>query len=201
MMTDKSKDKDRPSFLDDDDSGEVFKLYTKANNSTHDVFLSDHISSEVPEYFELLHFLSGVNEEDIINVHLMNYGGDCQVGLNLCHAFKNCPAPVVMNIDSPCYSIGALLALSGRSLIMKPGTFLMFHNYSGSAAGKGAELVQQILASKEWLHESFNYFCRPFLTAEEVAKIKKDEDVYIKANDPLMAKRLTRHFKGVEVMK
>ena len=189
----KKKEEEDKDFFDDS-CGEVFKRYTKATKSTHDIFLSDSIESEVPEYFELLHFLSTVSASDTVKVHLMNYGGDCKVGLNLCHCFRNCSAHVIMEVDAPSYSMGAILALSGHELKMKPGTFLMFHNYSGGRSGKGAELVKSVLESQRWLHDSFTYFCRPFLTASEMNKIKKDEDVYIQASNSLMDKRIARHF-------
>lgn len=184
--------------LEDSSGADHFKLYTKATSRQHDVYLSDSVDADSSNYVELLHFFHNVSEDDTINVHLANFGGACHSGLRLAHAIKCCKAPVIIYVDAPCYSMGAILALTGIALYMLPGTFLMFHNYSTLESGKAAEVKAAINQYENHFHYSLKYFCSPFLSKTELNKLLKDEDIYVHANDSDIAKRMIRHFPNVK---
>lgn len=186
--------------FDDDDvdsrSSVAFKIFTTEKRvSTHHIDLDDHFDMPSPDYWELLHKLREAKDTDFVNIYLSSYGGDCHVGFQVCHAVKDCRAHTTIIVKQPCYSVGAILACCADRLIMKPGTLLMFHNYSGGSSGKGGEMLMSAKHQDRWVHESFKYFAYPFLTDKEFDILKKDQDVWVHASDKGLKKRMKRHFK------
>ncbi len=162
----------------------------------YNLTLSMEITDEVSEYYELLHFLQhGAQEGDLIDLNLVNLGGSCYTGVFLAHALKNCRAYVNTNVWFTAASMGAIIALSGDTLNMAPGSTLMFHNYSTMDAGKGHELLTSMVEFKKSWEETFKYFCCPFLTEKDIKNILQDRDMHIHAN--AAASRIERHF-GVQ---
>lgn len=185
--------------MSDDLEIQQFKIFSVNNPAKeHDVYLGDSVSSDSAEYIDLLKFFYETPETDVVRVHLANFGGACHAGLRIAHAIRNCKAPVVIHVDAPCYSMGAIIALAGSALFMYPGTFLMFHNYSTVEAGKGGEVRSAVGEYEKHFHYSLDYFCSPFLAAPEIKKLRNDQDVYIHAEDSNLRSRLKRHFKGVK---
>lgn len=180
------------------DSSELFKIFSRSVGSIHDVFLSDEIHDDSLEYVELIRFLEESKEEDYIQIHLANFGGACHSGLRICHAIKACRAAVIIKVEAPCYSMGAIIALAGDAVVMCPGVYLMFHNYSSTRSGKGSEIKASVQEYEKHFKKSLKYFCYPFLSLKELNKIGRDEDVYIHDDDPNIAARLARHFKNAD---
>lgn len=175
---------------------EIVKIFTTDKKVTkYDIYLDDDFDMPSADYRALFHKLQEAAERDIVNIHLASFGGACHVGFQVCHAVKECKAHTIITIEQPCYSMGAILACCGDKLIMKPGTLLMFHNYSGGSRGKGGEMLMSAKHQDRWLHESFKYFASPFLTDKEFQDLKKDQDVYVHASDRGLNKRMKRHFK------
>lgn len=191
---------DNTEQLEDDglfapDSHQVVKIFTTDKTSKkYDIYLDDDFDMPSANYRELLHQLSKMTESDVVNIHLASFGGACHVGFQVCHAVKECKGQTKIIIEQPCYSMGAILACCAKGLEMKPGTFLMFHNYSGGSKGKGGEMLAGVRHQDKWLHTSFQYFASPFLTDDELSQLKRDQDIYVHAGDKSLKKRLKRHF-------
>lgn len=180
---------------DEDEDCSLIKIFSKPTTTWHhDVYLDSYFDSDPHNYTELLHKLRSMSSQDTATFYLKNYGGDCQMAYSLCHAAKSCKGTITMFVESPCYSMGAIIALCGQKLHMNYGTFLMFHNYTATDRGKGAELLQKVKTADSWLQGQVKYLCSPFLTDKELAALAKDEDVYIFENKPGLAKRIKRHF-------
>lgn len=162
--------------------------------STYTIYLGDTVGHNSARYLKLLQTLKNAQEGDIIHIHMSNFGGACHVGFRIAHNIKASKAKVHMHVEAPCYSMGAILAVCGDELTMCPGTFLMFHNYSGGESGKGGEMKMAIKEYSKHFRDSLEYFCSPFLTEDEITKLVKDIDVYIHARN--YKKRAKRHFKN-----
>lgn len=159
-----------------------------------DLYLNKEIE-EADEFIEIYHTLrSKVEQNDHVNLYLNSVGGSCSTLMSLVNAVKACAAPVNMVVTAPCYSAGASLALCGKTLTMEDNTFLMFHNYSGGAAGKGDDILDSAVNHRKWVYEYFRDIHMPFLTRKECDSIEQNKDLYIHANDKDLEKRIKRHF-------
>lgn len=131
-----------------------------------------------------------------VNIHSKSRGGCCATAYQVIHAIKACKARTTYHMDGPCYSMGAIMALTTNTLKFSgPEVFLMFHNYSGGQYGKGGELKEATHNTDVWLEKALSTYCAPFLSKKEIKDILKDNDVYIHATDDNIDKRLQRHFK------
>jgi len=185
------------SDKEDDLSSKEFKVYSKVTSMQHEVELSDSIDADSTKYRDLINFLeSDVSEADVVNLKLSNFGGACHSGIKLAHAIKNCRGTTITHVVGPCYSMGAILALTTDGIIMYPKSFLMFHNYSSEQSGKGAELLSSVEQYKEHFRGILEYFCYPFLTTKEIGHIVSDHDKYVHETDEDLMRRSKRHFKA-----
>lgn len=180
------------------EANDYFKIKTIVSSEEHHIYLSDYVHFETSVYTDLIHFLKNAPANDVVKIHLANFGGSVHAGLQLAHAIKECQALTIVDVSAPCYSMGAILALCGRCVVTRPTSYLMFHNYSGGESGKGAELKTSIGEFSKHFEKILRYFCTPFLTEKEVKSLLKDEDVYVHFDNQEFIKRLKRHFKGVE---
>lgn len=179
-----------------DDEEEIIKIFTKTEyNYKHDVHLDSAFGSNPIDYRELFQKLRQMSTKDEMTLHSKSYGGDCQMAFALCHYVRQCKGKVTIHVESPCYSMGAILACCGDKLDMNPGTFLKFHNYSGGEYGKGGELMLGLKQRDMWFKGQLKHFCTPFLTDKELERIANDGDIYIFEGKPGLAKRIKRHFK------
>lgn len=160
---------------------------------THHVYFGE-VVEDTHLYVDLVHSLRVASPNDKFLFHLYNYGGSCHTGAFLINAIRSSAAIVTMSVEAPCYSMGAVLALSGDSLMIHPHTFLMFHNYSAGFGGKGGELGERVKNEDRILKSLDHIVCAPFLTKKEIAAIDSDRDVYVHHDDEDLQARLTRHF-------
>jgi ATP-dependent protease ClpP protease subunit len=180
---------------DEDSSSSSFKIISKPKSSSiHDVYISQSLS-EASNYESLFNLFRSASSQDIINMYLGSPGGLVSTGVQLINSIKDSSATVNMIVDTPCYSMASVLALTGSSLTFNNHTMLMFHNYSGGAYGRGAELMCQIKAHQEWVYTLFNEVCSPFLTDDEIDYIFQDGNIYINSWDKNLKARIKRHFK------
>ena len=159
----------------------------------YSIYLSENVESNF-EYVKLLETLRRVTKDDSVTLYLANYGGYCSTGFQIANAIKECKSGVDIIVDAPCFSMAAILAVSGKSLKMNPGTFLMFHNYSGGDYGKGKERLDATVHYYEHFQKAIKNVCYPFLTKDELDAIKHDKDVYISWDERGLKNRMKRHF-------
>ena len=183
------------SATDDSDLDEKFKIYCKPKTVSHySIYLSENVENNFA-YSDLMHQFRSVGKENVVTLYLANYGGQCSTGFQLFNTIKECKARVDVVIDAPCYSMGAILALSGDSLRLQNGAFLMFHNYSSVEMGKGTEMHKAVTHYHDYFHRHLNRVCSPFLDKKELESLKNDNDIYIAYDDKDINKRIKRHFK------
>ena len=122
-------------------------------------------------------------------------GGRCDVGFMLIDRLQALECPKDVIVPYPSYSMGAIMALCGDSLVINEGSFLMFHDYSTGGRSKGNELFKSTEAYSEVFAHRFRKICKPFLTEKECEDVLQGKDLYIKWNDPTLESRKRRHFK------
>ena len=148
-------------------------------------------------YAEFIEDLAMMSENDAVALYINSPGGRIDVGVSLINAIKYSKAPVTAIVESPSYSMASIIALACKKLIMLDNTFLMFHNYSTMAGGKGQEFIQNVQHTNDHFKKLMLDVCCPFLTRKEVEQTFKDQDIYVYNDDVSLEKRTVRHFKGV----
>lgn len=146
------------------------------------------------DFPELFNLLASATEADKITISLNSGGGRCDIGQMIIRAIQGCKAHVHVDVVYPSASMASLIALSGNSLTLQPGSYLMWHNYSGGAQGKGDAMVQGITADDRAL-KVMNAVCAPFLTPAEMRSVESDKDIYLFWDDKSLPDRIKRHFR------
>lgn len=178
---------------------------TRQVKTTEGTFTSEYISYTVDllgsikgkGYETLCTFLrNDVTAHDQVTLALSNTGGSVDAGYKIINALRACQGYITCRVESPCYSMGAILAIAGDALVMEKNTFLMFHNYSGMQGGKGQEALDMHIHTHDWIKHAFKSVCMPFLTKVEMDRIFDDKDLYVHDNAKDLKARMKRHFKG-----
>ena len=161
-----------------------------------DVYIRGPIE-EFEYYDPVIEEFANLSENDVVYVHLNTPGGDCAIGFFLIDQILSLPCPVHMIVEYPTYSMGAIMALCGTSLRINPDSYIMFHDYSGGAHGKGEDTAQYVSNYRRVFKDRFTRLCKPFLSLAEVNKMFKGEDLYIYDGDNTgtpLEHRLKKHF-------
>lgn len=188
------------SKLHDDDELDLIenktcRVYKKSRGTKYDIYLSHSIEVYEAGYLEVLRICEEATENDSILFHLANFGGSCHQGFRICSVIRACKAATYAIVEAPCYSMGAIIALAPKHLVIYNGTFLMFHNFSGESGGKGGEMALSVGEYAKHFKFQITDLCSPFLTSKEIEGIHQDRDVYIHAEETGLTKRLLRHEK------
>ncbi len=175
-------------------STEKCQILSKSMGKNYTVHLRGSIQ-DFDDYSELYSLITNITSNDTLSVYLNTPGGDCSVGFSLAGLFLGCKCPIAMIVEYPTYSMGSIIALCGDELHFSPNTYLMFHDYSGGAGGKGEDVWLYTDNYRKVFKEKFKNICSPFLSHSEISKMFKGEDIYIHHDDPLLEQRLKKHFK------
>jgi len=164
--------------------------------------LAQHIQLELlgplenfTDYDDLIVDLDAATERDVIDLVINSPGGDCGVGQMIIRAIQRSRALVRAVVVYPSYSMASIISLACDDLVIEPGAFLMFHNYSTVIHGKGDE-IKQMAANVDLSLVAMMDVCKPFLTPKEIKMLEHDKDVYITSDDPTLEQRIKKHYKN-----
>lgn len=161
-----------------------------------DITFSDEVESPPFKYADLCLMLrEEVKEDDVVNVYISNYGGCCDSAATIVNAMRDCKGTVNCIVTAPSYSAATMIALAGDTLVLKPYSYLMFHNFSAAESGKGGELKAAVINVERVIHGMMRSLYSEFLTKKEIADIITDKDVYVHWDDKDLNDRLSRKFK------
>lgn len=169
---------------------------TIQQSNVHRYNLYDGIE-EFEDYEEFIEDLATFTPNDAVALYINCPGGRVDIGLSIINAIRSSQAATTAIIEAPSYSMASVIALATDKLIMLDNTFLMFHNYTSGAYGKGAELVTGIKHSDAHFNKMMHNVCYPFLTKKELQRIQNDGDVYIYDTDENLGKRKERHYGNI----
>ncbi len=172
-----------------------YEVLCKPNEGkNYNISIWDNLE-EYEDYDELLKILDKITKKDTVVLNVSTPGGRCDVGFMLIDRIRALECTVDIVVPYPTYSMGAIMSLCGNSLNIAPGSFLMFHDYSGGGGrSKGNEAFKSTEAYCEIFNYRFNSICQPFLTKKECEDVLQGKDLYIKWNDPSLEARIKRHF-------
>jgi ATP-dependent protease ClpP protease subunit len=154
---------------------------TSSTTETISIYLSDGI--DAPEYYtEEMQVLKEAKEGDTIYIYINNGGGYVRTGLQLVENIRNSKATVIGCIEVECHSAATYIFLACDSWEVSDNAFMLIHNYTSGAYGKGNDLVQNVVETDKWLWESMKNIYIPFLTEAELASVAT-QDIYLHAKD------------------
>lgn len=159
--------------------------YSKtATAATRTIKLYDSIGPVI-QYHRIVTMLDSMKEGDRVTIHIASYGGNYVGGLFLANAMARTKAHVTVIVEAPSFSMGAMLACVHDKLIMRPRTFLMFHDGSMGVGGKLNESQKIIKAFQRSMMGFLKDHCKAkgILTDKEMLLIRHGVDVYKHAED------------------
>ena len=169
---------------------EVNVGYTESirEDGTIDIFLTDKIG-HMKLYIPLVRMFKRLDSSDTVVIHMANYGGSVQSGSQIINAMRISKAKMIVELEGPSYSMGAIITCAADEIIVHPHTYLMFHTFSTRMQGKGSDMITQLAAMNKLMNDMFIQECvtNNILSMQQVRTILLGGDVYIHADQLLDA--------------
>lgn len=176
-----------------------YQINVRTVSNLYSITLSESVE-EVYKYAELNSVLrEDVTAEDVVHIHLSNYGGSVDTASSIVNAIRDCKGIVKGVVNSPCFSAATIIALACDELEIRPYSYLMFHSFSTQIAGKSGELKSRLPADARHVETMMRGIYSPFLTKKEIDSVFDDRDLYIHWDDKDIADRLARHHAAKQV--
>jgi len=77
---------------------------------------------------------------DRVNIHINSPGGIIDEGLPIFNAIQSCSKETHTYIDGIAFSMGAIIALAGKTVHAAKNSLILFHNASGWASGNAQDM-------------------------------------------------------------
>lgn len=147
---------------------------------TYNVFFGPEIGYDYL-YKDLIRGLSKLSERDTVVMHMSNTGGSVHTGMQIMTALKETKAHIVAKVNSPSYSMGAVIVCAADDIQLSPYAFLMYHDFSATFSGKGSESLAHIIAIRIMLTNTLLNTCvkKGVLTTEQALAVFDGVDIYI----------------------
>lgn len=160
-----------------------FMIYEQAYTAhEYHVYLNTGIRSP-SEYTDLFHLLATATQMDVIYIHLNTPGGNLDTGIQLINAITNCEANVVTCLESSAHSLGSLIFLSGKEMIVNDHSVMMIHNFRAGMGGPGHEIAAQFEATMKWFNTLARKIYVPFISETEFTDMLAGKDLWLQAED------------------
>ena len=161
----------------------------------HDLYLTGEIKAadQYTDWFELIR--SG-SKSDIITIHINSYGGDLFTAIQLMRCIQESDAIITASVEGACMSAATMVFLQAQSFEISDHSAFMFHNYSGIAVGKGAEMFAQVSFEKKLIDKMMKKVYNGFLSDTEIKDVLEGKDLWLDGEE--VALRLKAMNKDVE---
>jgi ATP-dependent protease ClpP protease subunit len=177
---------DTKSMIDNDN---ILIINNQKIFNEYSVDISDEIG-EPKAYRELFFLLRNASNQDVIVLYINSPGGNLDTGISIINAIRSCPGRVASVLTGPVCSMAPLIALVADKVFVEEDVYMMFHDYSGGAVGKGNEQLAQIKVEKAFYDELFKRIVKGFLNTKEINRILTGSDLYLDRSD--IIKRLKK---------
>jgi ATP-dependent protease ClpP protease subunit len=153
------------------------------------------VESDFEPYLPLIEALDSAGENDHIVININSPGGDCDVGAMIIKSMQACVGTVHCVVSWPSFSMGAIIAVAGDSLVIERDAFLMFHTFSYGTHGKSDDVLQYTKYIDKHLNDFVKRIVTPFITVKELNNMVNGKDIYIAYDDATLDARMKRHYK------
>jgi ATP-dependent Clp protease protease subunit len=161
------------------------RVYTQVKTSvSSSIYLSGSIE-EPAQYIEELQTLREAQETDEVRIFINSGGGRVDTAIQIVNGIRNCKAKVTAVIEGVCHSAATYIFLAADEWEVNLGVLMLIHNYSGGAYGKGADLVDHVIANDTWVKNIMAQCYEGFLTEEELIQVNKNQDIWLESDDIL----------------
>jgi ATP-dependent Clp protease, protease subunit len=164
------------------------KIFERNECKIYDVYLNEMID-EIYYYNKLIQNLNNCSEDDIVNIHINNFGGYISTAIQIINALLNTKAKTITYLEGVAYSAASMIFLCGDERhVSGKYSALMCHNYSGIMSGKGHEINTHSKFNKKYFDELLKDIYKDFLTKKEIKEMINGKDFWFYGNE--IVKRL-----------
>lgn len=121
--------------------------------------------------------------DDLIVVHINCYGGNLDTAIQIYSALISSNAPIVIRIEGACCSGASLIAMAGTYFDMNPLAYMMIHSWSGGAAGKFSNVIENAEFQKRWFTKVMYSVYEDFCSKQEIESILNGKDLWLDADE------------------
>lgn len=153
--------------------------YIFSDGPNHRVYITKPIGAP-SSYIELYELLTNVQDHETIDFFFNTPGGRVDTVVQIAELMERCKATINGHLMGMVASGGTVLAMYVDNLAVSPHCYMMIHNFSGGAYGKGEDLVMSAANSAEWVKRLYRECYHVFLTEDEIEnQILKNQDIYL----------------------
>ena len=153
----------------------------------HEYYLVGEVD-EAKKYTEWFDQIRHCSSGDVIKIYINSCGGDLWSAIQFMRVIKESKATIVASVEGACMSAATIIFLMADGFDITPHSMFMFHNYSGGAAGKGGEMMDQLRHERSWSEKLLQEVYKDFLTYDEVQSILDNKDIWMTGEE--VVKRL-----------
>lgn len=167
------------------DMGQKERLFTKASKviKTHTLYLDDSIKADT-DINGLINTLRSAGKEDKLVVRICSPGGAVHVANRFKTIMKSdFHGRTTTILDPYGASACADLFLDGDVRIIYPYSYIMFHNFSAGAWGKGREILSRVGFYNNFFSKLMQREYGPYFTKDEIEDLFKGADFYFDAEE------------------
>lgn len=162
------------------------RVYTRVVPKTlSDIYLSGSIGAP-EQYIEELQTLREAQEPDEVKIYINCGGGRIDTAIQLVNGIRNCKGKVTAVIEGVCHSAATYIFLACDEWEVNMGVLMLIHNYSGGAYGKGADVLDNVVANDRWVKNIMALAYEGFLTEEELGMVNMNQDIWLETDDILL---------------
>lgn len=165
--------------------GQKERLFSKATKviKTHTLYLDDGIKADT-DINGLINTLRSAGKEDKLVVRICSPGGAVHVANRFKTIMKSdFHGRTTTILDPYGASASADLFLDGDVRIIYPYSYIMFHNFSAGAWGKGREILSRVGFYNNFFSKLMQREYGPYFTKDEIEDLFKGADFYFDAEE------------------
>lgn len=172
------------------------RVYTQVKSTVSiSIYLSGSI--EAPStYIEELQTLREAQETDEVRIYINSGGGRVDTAIQIVNGIRNCRAKVTAVIEGVCHSAATYIFLACDDWEVNLGVLMLIHNYTGGAYGKGADLVDHVIANDTWVKNIMALCYEGFLTEDEINEVNKNQDIWLESDEILARLTVLSELRG-----
>lgn len=148
---------------------------------------------EMGDYIDFLRAVDSCKPQDEVIVHINNYGGELDIGMNIYDCLKGSDANIIISVEGICASCASMIMLAGNQWNVTPHAYVMIHEWSGCEYGKWNEIKAKFHYDENVVEKQFREMYKNFLTDEEIEQCLNGKDFYFDADETV--KRLNDYQK------
>jgi len=178
------------------DSKTFFNITKKSKVvNNYEIYLNQSITMS-PNLYVLLDMFRSASKNDSIKVHLNSPGGRLDTTISILNAMEDCKAEITMVADGRVASACTFLFLAGDKHEIRGFAYFMFHQYSGSASGKGGDIREKVEFTYSHYEKFFKHYYGELFEEERIQELLNGKDKYMEKSEMEM---LLNKIKGNKV--